>query len=186
MMNWFLSGWRRWPVAALACCLTIAAAYAMPVRVPEAVVTVRSAPVNALSSEVAAVAAGEDLRSLLASRRWGNVQPPSQKSAEPSTPAPQSAPTINPELLKMNFVGLITVQDEHTVLLAVPNVGIERFVAGDRLPDGRILVSVTDNSLTIKAEGLPEEELLLFPSVANDARPPGGTGAHGQGAEASK
>ncbi len=179
-MNWLLSGWRRWLLAGLACCATIAAAYATPVHVPEVDVTVRSAPVDALSSHVAALAAGEDLGSLLASRRWGNVQPSSKEPVEPSTSNPQSAPRINPELLKMNFVGLITVQDQRTVLLAVPNVGIERFVAGDTLPDGRVLVSVTDNSLTIKAEDLPEEELLLFPSIANDAQRAGRTEAHDQ------
>ena len=179
-MNWLLSGWRRWLLAGLACCATIAAAYATPVHVPEVDVTVRSAPVDALSSHVAALAAGEDLGSLLASRRWGNVQQPSRKPVEPGTPAPDSAPRINPELLKMNFVGLITVQDQRTVLLAVPNVGIERFVAGDTLPDGRVLVSVTDNSLMIKAEDLPEEELLLFPSIANDAQRAGRTEAHDQ------
>ena len=185
-MNWLLSGWRRWLLAGLACCATIAAAYATPVRVPEAVVTVRSAPVDALSDQVAALAAGEDFGSLLASRRWGNVQPSAKKPVEPSTPATQSAPTINPELLKMNFVGLITVHDQHTVLLAVPNAGIERFVAGDTLPDGRVLVSVTDNSLTIKAEGLPEEELLLFPSIANDAQRAGRTEAHDQDVGAAR
>ena len=185
-MNWLLSGWRRWLLAGLACCATIAAAYATPVRAPEAVVTVRSAPVDALSKQAAALAAGEDIGSLLASRRWGNAQPSAKKPAEPSTPAPQSALTINPELLKMNFVGLITVHDQRTVLLAVPNAGIERFAAGDTLPDGRVLVSVTDNSLTIKAEDLPEEELLLFPSIANDAQRAGRTGAHDRDVGAAK
>ncbi|MDE0364505.1 MAG: hypothetical protein OXP09_02910 [Gammaproteobacteria bacterium] len=185
-MNWLLFGWRRWLLAGLACCATIAAAYATPVRVPEAVVTVRSAPVDALSNQVAALAAGEDIGSLLASRRWGNAQPSARNPTEPSTPAPQSAPTINPELLKMNFVGLITVHDQRTVLLAVPNVGIERFLAGDTLPDGRVLVSVTDNSLTIKAEDLPEEELLLFPSIANSAQRAGSNGVHDQDVGAAR
>ena len=181
-MSWSLSGWRRWLIAALACCITIAAAYAMPVREAETVVTVRSALVDELSMDVAAVAAREDLGSILASRRWGNSQPPSTTAAEPTALEP--VPTFNPELLKMNFVGLITVQDQRTVLLTVPSVGVERFVAGDELPDGRILVSVTDNSLTIKAEGLPEEELLLFPSMANDAGRPVEDEAQGQGGEA--
>ena len=185
-MNGFLSGWRRWLLGALACCMTIAAAYAMPIPEPEAVVTVRSAAVDALSIDVASLAAGEDPGSILASRRWGNAQPSSENIVEPMATAPEPVPTINPELLKMNFVGLITVQDQRTVLLAVPSAGIERFVAGDELPDGRILVSVTDNSLTIKAEDLPEEELLLFPSIANDAERPGGDGAQGQGGEASR
>ena len=180
------AGWWRWLLAALACCVTAAAAYLTPVPVRVPVEAVRPAPLDALLTETTPIPAEEKHEALLTSRRWGAVDSLPRDPVEPIVSAPSPAPTINPELQKINFVGLITVQDQRSVLLTVPNVGIERFVAGDRLPDGRMLVSVTSDSLTIKADGLPEEELFLFPSVPNDARQPAETEVHGQGSEVSR
>lgn len=180
------AGWWRWLLAALACCVTAAAAYLTPVHVRKPVEAVRPTTVDAQLTEVTPIPAVEDLGPLLASRRWGAVNSLPRDAVEPIASTPSPAPTMNPELQKINFVGLITVQNQHSVLLTVPNVGIERFVAGDRLPDGRMLVSVTSDSLTIKADGLPEEELFLFPSVPNDARQPAETEAHGQSSEVSR
>ena len=79
-------------------------------------------------------------------------------------------PGINPVLAKMGFVGLIVTGDRSAVLLASPEGGVGRFAPGDTLPDGRTLVSVTDNSLTLKGDGRSEEVLTLFPPVR--AEPP--------------
>ena len=51
------------------------------------------------------------------------------------------------------------------VLLALPEGEIVRMLPGDTLPDGRILVSVADNSLTLQGEGMPAEVLTLFPRL---------------------
>ena len=64
------------------------------------------------------------------------------------------------------------------MLLETPQGGVARFAPGDALPDGRTLVSVTDNSLTLKGDDLPEEVLTLFPPVRSgplkgDGSPPG-------------
>ena len=182
-MNRFLSGRRRWLVAILACCATVAAALAAPVRPPETAVTVRVTPIAGLSTEVAEVAAAEELGAFLASRRWGDPQAEPQEAVASTEAIAPDVPTTNPELQNINYVGLITIRNQRTVLLAVPNVGIVRYVPGDALPDGRVLVAVTDNSLTLKVEGLPEEELMLFPSISNDRRQPDGTGARGLDAE---
>ena len=176
----------RWLFAALACCATAVAAYLTPLPVRTLEEVVRLVPLDAPLTEAMSIPAKEELGSLLAGRRWGAVDSLPRDPVEPKVPVHSPAPTMNPELQKINFVGLITVQDQRSVLLTVPNVGIERFVAGDMLPDGRMLVSVTSDSLTIKAEGLPEEELHLFPSVANGARQPAGTEEHGQGFEVSR
>ena len=160
-MNWLLSGWRGWLAAGLVCGTTIAAALTLPVRQPVRPATMPLAPLPGLSAEVATVAAREELGAFLESVRWGDSRP------KPRRPAAPAIPTTNPELVKMNYVGLITVHDQRTVLFAVPDVGVVRYAPGDRLPDGRVLVSVTDNSLTLRAEGRPDEELMLFPTTQN-------------------
>ena len=171
-MNWILSGRRRWLVFAAAGCAAIATAILMPVHPPELPVSIARPAVEGLATDVATLTNREDFGALLASRRWGDYRPRPSNPDTPTAPEPLPAPGINPELLKMNFVGLITVQDQHIVLLKLPEAGIVRYVAGDTLPDGRLLVSVTDNSLRLKAEGGPEEELLLFPRGTNEARQP--------------
>ncbi|MDE0174809.1 MAG: hypothetical protein OYH76_21915 [Defluviicoccus sp.] len=172
-MSWILSGRRRWLVLASAGCAAIATAILMPVHPPEIPVSIVPPVVEGLSTDFAAQTNREVFGALLASRRWGDYRPRPSNPETPTAPEPRLAPGINPELLKMNFVGLITVQDQHIVLLKLPEVGIVRYVAGDTLPDGRLLVSVTDNSLRLKATDVPEEELLLFPRGTNEARQPG-------------
>lgn len=175
-MNRFPSDGRRWLIATVAISLTVGAAFAVPVRLPERDAEFRPATVVDLSAEVAAATSGEDLGRMLTSRRWGGDRPaPKPPAALPLPPEAPSLTPINPVLLKMNYIGLITVRDERTVLLASPNGRIVRYAPGDTLPDGRVLVSVTDNSISLKAEGLPEEELMLFPSAGKDAPEPGNT-----------
>lgn len=90
----------------------------------------------------------------------------------------------------MNYVGLITIHDQRTVLLEVPDVGVVRYVPGDRLPDGRVLVSVTDHSLTLRADGRADEVLMLFPTINNNVRTeapkPDETETRSRGSEGSR
>jgi len=158
----------------------------MPVHLPEAPATAREAPVASLSAKVAATTAKENLAALLSSRRWGDFAARPTKSDTPTVADPASAPTMNLELLKMNYVGLIAVQDQRIVLIKVPGVGIVRYVSGDTLPDGRVLVSITDQSLKLKAEGHPEEELMLFPSARTNSGTPSGPGDVLPGTEGSR
>lgn len=186
-MNWLLSGWRGGVAAGLVCCTTVAMALATPVRPPAPPLTAPPAPLPGLSTEVAAVAAREELGAFLESTRWGDHGP---KTRKPVAPAAPPAPTTNPELAKMNYVGLITIHDQRTVLLEVPEVGVVRYIPGDRLPDGRVLVSVTDDSLTLRADGRRDEVLMLFPTIENnadnDVPKPGRTGMRAGGAEGSR
>ena len=189
IMNWLLSDWRGWLAAGLVCCTTVAVALAMPVPLPAPPSTASPVPLPVLSGEVAAVAARDDFNTFLQSARWGDHGPRTRKRAGSPAPAASPASTTNPELARMNYVGLITIHDQRTVLFEVPDVGVVRYVPGDRLPDGRVLVSVTDDSLTLGADGRADEVLMLFPTVENSARnapKPDKTETRARGAEGSR
>ncbi len=167
---------RPWGGVPLACCVTAFVALAMPVRMPEG--DARRDPSTILPEDRVDVAP-ENLDAFMASRRWG------VSLNEHAAPARQDEPAINPALVKMGYVGLIAAQDQSAVLLALPEGEIVRMMPGDTLPDGRILVSVTDNSLTLKGDGLSEDVLTLFPRIRTD-HPAPGAGGPGGGAGSSE
>lgn len=152
-----MAAWRRAAVVLLAGGATVAAALATPVTLPEAG---RTADPGDLLPEAWSEPEPEDLGAFLESRRWG-VFAEEKVEEEP----PPEEPALNPVLASMGFVGLIETGDESAVLLESPEGGITRVAPGETLPDGRVLVSVTDNHLTLKGEGVPEEVLTLFPPV---------------------
>jgi len=167
---------RRWCGGALLACLTaVLAALAVPVDSPagrEDADSLRVLPSGALET------APEDLAAFVVSRRWGislqEVWEAEAAKARPTAPtepaetAEPAEPSINPALAKMGFVGLIVTKERSAVLLASPEGGVARFAPGDTLPDGRTLVSVTDNRLTLRSEDLHEEVLSLFPRVRTE------------------
>ena len=168
-MSWTIFGWRRWGGASLACCMTVLAAFAIPVRVPgEGTKT----PSGELLPKDLIEVEREDLGAFLEIRRW-SVPPETSPDLPPAplaTSARQPGFSVNPILVEMGYVGLISVRGQHAVLLALPHGKVVRMVPGDTLPDGRILVSVTENSLTLKAEDQAEEVLTLFPRAQRNAR----------------
>ena len=172
-----IPGRRRWggrlPACAALLFLAVLAALAAPVRLPEG--AAMRDPSDVLPEPVAE-AAPEDLRAFLASRRWGVSLDELREAAAP--PEPPEEPAVDPALAEMGYVGLIVVNGRTAVLLTSPEGGVARVAPGDVLPDGRVLASVTDNSLTIKGEGMPEEVLTLFPSVlpSGSVRPDGTDG----------
>ena len=119
------------------------------------------------------VAAPEDLSGFVGSERWGvSLEDVLERIASENL----ERGGLNPALRKMGFLGLIETGDAIAVLLADPEVdggGIVQLAPGDTLPDGRVLTSVTDNSITLTrdsdgadAEGAAQQEvLLLFPPV---------------------
>ena len=160
---------RRWLGGALLVWFATAlVALETPVRPSEG--SMGTDPADVLPEPVAGVTP-EDLGAFLASRRWGisldelreASAPPPPPPPEPSTPPVQEEPAIHPVLAEMGYVGLIVAGDESAVLLKSPKGGVVRMAPGDVLPDGRTLVSVTGNSITLKAGDLPEEVLTLFP-----------------------
>lgn len=171
-------GRRRWggrlPACAALLFLAVLAALAAPVRLPEG--AAMRDPSDGLPEPVAE-AAPEDLRAFLASRRWGVSLDELREAAAPPAP-PEEEPAADPALAEMGYVGLIVANGRTEVLLTSPEGGVARVAPGGVLPDGRVLVSVTDNSLTIKGEDVPEEVLTLFPSAfpSGSVRPDGTDG----------
>lgn len=162
-MSRTVPGGRWWSGGLLAWVAAVLVALQAPVRLPEGGASVD--PPGALPAP-AADAAPEDLDAFLAMRRWGvSLNEHREAAAAPAEPPGQEEPAVNPILAEMGYVGLIVERDRSAVLLASPEGEVARLAPGDTLPDGRILVSVTGNSLTLKVEGRPEEVLTLFPRV---------------------
>ena len=113
----------------------------------------------------------EDLSAFLASGRWGvSVQEIIDRSAAEAAAAARAAKDIEitRELAEIGFVGLMVEPGEYAVLLVLPDGKISRLTGGDTLPDGRTLVSVTDNSLTLEGSGGQRDRLPLFPRVRTE------------------
>ena len=184
---------RRWWAAVLACLGAVLAALAMPVSLPEG-----SGAADTLSAlpEHAAESAPEDLGVFLESRRWGaslrEILEAEAERARQAREAEQPRPAVNPVLAEIGFVGLIVTGGRSEVLLMAPEGGVARYAPGEALPDGRSLVSVTGNSLTLKGDDSPEEVLLLFPrlrsdpSVGDPGTPEAGAGGGTDAAPASR
>ena len=172
-----MAAWRRAAVVLLAGGATVAAALATPVTLPDAG---RAAGPAGVLPEALPDPAPEDLGAFLESRRWGVFAAAKVEGEDP----PPEEPALNPVLARMGFVGLIVTGGESAVLLASPEGGITRVAPGETLPDGRTLVSVTDNHLTLKGEGGPEEVLTLFPPVPAAPLAPLDAGDAGGGADA--
>ena len=164
---------RWWGGALLACLAAVLAALAMPVSLPEG-----SGATDSLSGlpEHAADSAPEDLDAFLENRRWGaslrEILEAEAERARQAREAEQPQPTVNPVLAEMGFVGLIVAGGRSEVLLESPEGGVARYTLGEALPDGRTLVSVTDNSLTLRGDDTSAEVLMLFPRIRSE--PPAG------------
>ena len=158
-MGTMILGGLRWGIAFLACLAAALVAMAVPVRPPDQ--AAMKAPSNLLSEDAPDVTP-EDLAAFMANRRWG-VSLSELLKAEAAPPPAE--PALHPVLVEMGYVGLIVAEGQTAVLLASPEGGVARLAPGDTLPDGRTLVSVTDNRLILGGEGLPEEVLTLFPRV---------------------
>ena len=167
-------GGLRWGIAFLACLGTALVAVTVPVRPPDR--SAVGAPSNLPSEGAPDVAPEEDLAAFMANRRWGvslndlldaEAAPPAPP--RPAEPPERAEPALDPALVEMGYVGLIVAEGRTSVLLASPEGGIARLAPGDTLPDGRTLVSVTDNRLVLGGGGRPEEVLTLFPHVREQA-----------------
>ena len=182
---------RRWWIGTLVACLVaVVAALAIPVSLPEG-----GSATDSLSAlpEHGPGSAPEDLGAFLDSRRWGaSLREILEAEAERAREAEQPQPAINPVLAEMGFVGLIVTGGGSEVLLKAPAGGVTRYTPGETLPDGRTLVSVTDNSLTLKGDDTPEEVLTLFPRIrpepaaGGDGSPEGGAGSGSDAAPRSE
>ena len=161
----------RMPLTAAigALAVVVLAGLAIPVGVPDEGAT--GGRGQDLSRPTVRVAAPEDLSAFLASGRWGVVlQDIIDEAAAAAAAAAQAAEQIEitKELAEIGFVGLMVEPDEYAVLLVLPDGKIARLAGGDTLPDGRTLVSVTGNSLTLEGEDRQRDLLPLFPRVRTE------------------
>ena len=111
----------------------------------------------------------EDLSAFVGSDRWGISLEEVFETVGVENLARRG---LNPALRRIGFLGLIEAGDTTAVLLASPEPdggSIIQLALGDTLPDGRVLTSVTDNSITLT--GRPESA-----GVAADAKDSGDTG----------
>lgn len=101
------------------------------------------------------------LESLLATTRWGRI-PGVARSEEALT----EDTGLNPELAKLGYVGNTEVGADIAVLLQAPEGGVTRYLPGEALPDGRILIAADDNAVTLEGTGGEREVLVLFPRLS--------------------
>ncbi len=113
----------------------------------------------------------EDLGAYLASDRWGvNLKEILDQEAAEAAAAARAAAEIEMtrELARIGFVGLMVEPGEYAVLLVLPDGRVSRLAGGDTLPDGRTLVSVSGNSLTLEGSDGQRDLLPLFPRVPRE------------------
>ena len=156
-------------VAAGALALVLIAALATPVGLPETGALSGRDP--ALDRSPVEAAEAEDLGAFLASRRWGvALQDIIDEAAAAAAAAARLAQEIEMtrELAEIGFVGLMVEPTEYAVLLVMADGKISRLAGGDTLPDGRTLVSVTGNSLTLEGSEGQQDVLPLFPRIRTE------------------
>ena len=153
---------KRTAIAVLAAVLaTVVAAFAIPAGVSGEDATSNG---SGGIGESLPAAVAEDLSGFIGSDRWGISLEDVLEEVAAENLARRG---LNPALQKMGFLGLIETAGATAVLLADPDLdggGIIQLAPGDVLPDGRVLTSVTDNSITLTSN--PE-------SAADPAENPG-------------
>ena len=163
----------RWPLLPLllACFALALAALLIPLSDPTD--DADRATGSMLAANSPGTAPAEDLTGFLAISRWGA---PVEEDAEPEEVDSDPA-GLNPALQGIGFVGVTFMEDEYAVLLNLAaaarqaprddtqselETGLVRLHAGDTLPDGRRLVAITADSLTLARADGEQERLLLF------------------------
>lgn len=107
----------------------------------------------------------EDLAPFRTMSRWGTDIQSLEDAPADERPVPTG---LNPELVKLGFIAVSLSAAEQAVLLTHPDGHAIRLVGGDSLPDGRTLVSVTANALTLEDATGQRETLVLFPRLSAD------------------
>ena len=163
----------RWPAVPLFLGVAVAAVAGLLIPVSPAGTDTDHATRSILAANAPDAPPAEDLTGFLAIDRWG--APAVEEDPEP-VEEPQEPAELNPALQGIGFVGVTFMEDEYAVLLnlaaasrnrwqvADPDLqtGMVRLVGGDTLPDGRELVSIAADSVTLVLPNAEHERLLLF------------------------
>ena len=118
----------------------------------------------------------EALDGFLAMTRWGWPGVMATKEDDDDSAGEEATSGLNPELARLGVIGITGVAGRRAVRLTRPDGDTVRLRDGDALPDGRILIAVTGNALTLETADGHREELLLFPRLddaVNPDEPPG-------------
>ena len=163
----------RWPAVPVVSATLVVAIAGLAIPVDTTAGTSDRASRSTLPGQTSDSAPTEDLTGFLAIDRWG--APATDEEAEP-VEEPEDPAGLNPALQGIGFIGVTFMEDEYAVLLNLSAVtrqgpqdtqteleaGLVRLLAGDTLPDGRRLVAVSPDSLTLGNLDGGQEELLLF------------------------
>ena len=163
----------RWPAVPILLATLVVAAAGLTIPVDTSTGTMDRPSRNTFPGEISGSAPAEDLRGLLAIDRWGT--PATQEEAE-LVEGPVDPVGLNPALQGIGFIGVTFIEDEYAVLLNLSAVtrpgpqdgqmelkaGLVRLLADDTLPDGRRLVAIAADSLTLANLDGRQEKHLLF------------------------
>ncbi|MCY4015517.1 MAG: hypothetical protein OXG82_22750 [Gammaproteobacteria bacterium] len=163
----------RWPAVPILLATLAVAIAGLAIPVGPSAGTSDRAGRSTLPGQTLGSAPAEDLTGFLAIDRWG--APATQEEAEP-VEEPVEPVGLNPALQGIGFIGVTFMEDEYAVLLNLSAVtregpqgtqqeleaGLVRLRAGDALPDGRRLVAISADSLTLANLDGDQEEHQLF------------------------
>ena len=164
----------RWPAVPILLATLVVAIAGLAIPVGTSAGTSGPASRGTLPGQTSHSAPAEDLTGLLAIDRWGAPATP-EEEVEP-VEQPVDPVGLNPALQGIGFIGVTFMEDEYVVLLNLSAVtrqdpqgtqteleaGLVRLLAGDTLPDGRRLVAVSPDSLTLGNLDGGQEEHQLF------------------------
>lgn len=163
----------RWPVVPILLATVAVAVAGLAIPVGTSNGTVDRMTRSTLPDQDRDAAPAEDLRGFLNIDRWG--APATQEEPQP-VEEPADPVGLNPALQGIGFIGVTFKEDEYAVLLNLSAVtrkgpddtqteleaGLVRRLAGDTLPDGRRLVAISPDSLTLANLDGEQEVHQLF------------------------
>ena len=163
----------RWPAVPVLLATLVVAIGGLVIPVDTSAGAIDRASRSTLPGETSDSTPAEDLTGFLAIDRWG--APVVQEDVEPVEELLDPS-DLNPALQGIGFIGVTFTEDEYAVLLNLSAVtrqgpqdgqpelqaGRVRLTAGDFLPDGRRLVAVSSDSLTLANHDGEREEHLLY------------------------
>ena len=157
------------PVAAVL--LAVAVCAALGLALPLGSLPAATGPgVSTMGTAPGGPADAEALDGFLAMTRWGSSAVTTPGSDDESAGS-KTQSGLNPELARLGVIGITGAVDNRAVLLTRPDGTTDRLLDGDALPDGRILVAVTGNAVTLLSADGGREQLLLFPRLDDAAMP---------------
>ena len=149
-----MSGRRLGGVVTGGLLVVVLVAWLLPVSVPAP----RDARADGSFGALPQVPSPEDLAGFVDVGRWG-VSLGEISGRIAAAERGDGETRLNAALKALGYVGLLVQADINTVLVTTTDGTVVRLKPGDALPDGRVLVEVARNSITLRAaDGVAAEE----------------------------